>query len=281
MPAAEVVSQTATATQSALAEYFSDFDSSDFYRTMGYMVLLMLIRVVVLKVLMAIGRSQYAETYRITKRPLINEKQHERESVWPTGFVLDALAIGFFYVTMKLFRNMSLLGEEFFWSGIAWHLIIHATVVEFIYYWWHRALHISWLYKNYHAYHHKSINTEPSTGLSFEIGERLSYTILFAVSPAICYTMGYCSILHFVLYFIWFDILNEGGHINFEMFPAWFFNTPLKYIYYTPSFHAIHHTRFKRNYSLFMPWPDMLWSTDTWSTGGPEEAALPTSNGEL
>jgi len=254
--------------------------SADFSRLIGMSVVLLGLRIVLLKTLITIGRSAYAETFRITKRPLINEKQLERESFWPLGYFLDLVALALIFIATNLFHNLEFIGPHFF-LDVASNLFFHATVVEFIYYWFHRILHVGFVYKNWHQYHHKSINTEPTTALSFEIGERLSYTALFAVAPAISSYLGYESYLVFMLYFLWFDLMNEGGHINFECFPAWFFKTPLKYIFYTPSYHAIHHTRFKKNYSLFMPWPDMIFGSAVWSNGQPEEAVLPTSNQEL
>jgi sterol desaturase/sphingolipid hydroxylase (fatty acid hydroxylase superfamily) len=233
-------------------------------------------RVVLLKSLVAFGRSSYAEKYRITKRPLITDKQIERESVWPLGYFLDFLAVVLIFACGR-FQNVEIIGNDFWYSAL-WHIMVHATVVEFVYYWFHRFLHIQVVYKYWHQYHHKSINTEPTTGVSFEIGERLSYTVLFAISPIICDFYGHSSLLLFFLYYIAFDLLNEGGHINFDVMPAWFYNTPLKYIIYSPVFHAVHHTRFKRNYSLFMPWSDILFGSAVYSSGSQEEALLPTSN---
>jgi len=236
-------------------------------------------RVILLRLLVALGRSAYAETYRITKRPPINDKQLERESVWPLGYVVDVVAAYVAYA-LGFFRNLDIVGETF-WQNIALHILLHATFVEFLYYWWHRVLHIQWVYKAYHSYHHKSINTEPTTGLSFELGERLSYTILFAIPPIISDYYGYESMLVFALYYITFDSMNEGGHINFDCMPAWFYSSPLKYIIYSPVFHAVHHTKFKKNFALFMPWPDMLFGSAVWSSSGSEEAVLPTTNQEL
>eukprot|EP01101_Sappina_pedata_P010466 TRINITY_DN65_c0_g1_i1.p1 TRINITY_DN65_c0_g1~~TRINITY_DN65_c0_g1_i1.p1 ORF type:complete len:681 (-),score=284.58 TRINITY_DN65_c0_g1_i1:65-2107(-) len=229
---------------------------NDLYRFGALVFILWILRVILLKFLVALGRSSLAERYRITRRPAITGAQLERESVWVYGYFYDTVALfgiyyfGFFHdLPMYEFYSLPLM---LFW---------HATVVEFVYYWFHRALHWPWLYKNYHQYHHKSINTEPTTGLSFEIGERLSYTALFAVAPICSTLMGYQSLTSLALYYIWFDFMNEGGHINFEIMPDWYLRSPLRHIFYSPTFHAVHHTKFKKNYSLFMPWTDVLFST--------------------
>ncbi|PHU19278.1 Protein CER1-like 1 [Capsicum chinense] len=36
---------------------------------------------------------------------------------------------------------------------------------------------------------------------------------------------------------------------------------PLKYLMYTPSYHSLHHTQFRTNYSLFMPMYDYIYNT--------------------
>jgi sterol desaturase/sphingolipid hydroxylase (fatty acid hydroxylase superfamily)/predicted amino acid dehydrogenase len=213
-------------------------------------------RVLILKGLLALSRSSLAEQYRITRKPVITDAQLERESVWVYGYFYDFVsALLVFYVGP--FQNMTLFNSE----SIIWYFIFHATLVEFIYYWFHRLLHVSCVYKNFHSYHHKSINTEPTTGLSFEFVERFSYTLLFSIPPLCVSLLGNNSLVTFCGYIIWFDIMNEGGHINFEVLPDWFHRSPLRWIFYSPTFHSIHHTKFKKNYTLFMPWCDILFGT--------------------
>jgi aldehyde decarbonylase len=231
---------------------------------------------------MKLSRSSFAEKTRITKRPTINEKQHERESVWPIGYFLDFVTMIIVYY-FGLFHNLPVLRTDgFIGRDILMHILVHATIVEFLYYWAHVALHWQPIYKRYHQYHHKSINTEPRTALSFEVGERLLYTALFAIAPIVVDTLGYQSYFAFFSYLVLFDLMNEGGHINFEVVGPWWFNSPLRFIVYTPSFHAIHHTKFKKNFSLFMPWPDMLFGSDVWlnpystATPSPSPAAAET-----
>ncbi|PHT95272.1 Protein CER1-like 1 [Capsicum annuum] len=57
--------------------------------------------------------------------------------------------------------------------------------------------------------------------------------------------------------------MNLMGHCNFELIPKWMFSIfpPLKYLMYTPSYHSLHHTQFRTNYSLFMPMFDYIYDT--------------------
>jgi len=265
----------------SVSQYFRDIlniNQSDFVTLVAFGLGLWLSRVVLLKTLVNLGRSPLAEPTRITKRPAINDKQIERESVWPLGYFLDFLALIFSYVFLGRFHDRPFFAGSL-WA-LAYEFLVHATVVEFLYYWFHRTLHVQWLYKRWHQYHHKSINTEPTTGVSFEIGERLAYTVLFAIPPLVADYLGYQSFFALGLYLLWFDLMNEGGHINFEILPMWFFRSPLRYIIYSPTFHAVHHTKFKKNYSLFMPWSDILFGTAVYTHDEPAAAAAAVESQE-
>lgn len=49
-------------------------------------------------------------------------------------------------------------------DGAVLLILLHAGPVEFLYYWFHRALHHHYLYTRYHSHHHSSIVTQPITG---------------------------------------------------------------------------------------------------------------------
>jgi hypothetical protein len=92
----------------------------------------------------------------------------------------------------------------------------------------------------------------------------------------------------FYSYLLGFDLLNAIGHCNFEFVPTWLFQAcggrrrasvaavrclipslsplaqacpPLKYLIYTPTFHALHHSQVKTNFCLFMPLYDHVYGT--------------------
>ncbi|KAJ0694736.1 putative fatty acid hydroxylase [Helianthus annuus] len=48
-------------------------------------------------------------------------------------------------------------------DGVIIVIVLHVGPVEFLYYWFHRALHHHFLYNRYHSHHHSSIVTEPIT----------------------------------------------------------------------------------------------------------------------
>lgn len=92
-------------------------------------------------------------------------------------------------------------------------------------------------------------------------------TTLFIKKSSVAALYGY-------VFFI--DFMNNMGHCNFEFFPKKLFSyfPQLKYLSYTPSFHSLHHTKFRRNYSLFMPMYDYIYGTVDKSTDVIYETSL-------
>ena len=54
-------------------------------------------------------------------------------------------------------------------DGVIITILLHVGPVEFLYYWFHRALHHHYLYSYYHSHHHSSIVTEPITCKTYYI----------------------------------------------------------------------------------------------------------------
>ncbi|THU56234.1 hypothetical protein C4D60_Mb11t15140 [Musa balbisiana] len=93
--------------------------------------------------------------------------------------------------------------------------------------------------------------------------EHVVYFLLFSIPMVTTIVTGRASILALLGYVAYIDLMNNMGHCNFELVPKWLFTAfpPLKYLMYTPSFHSLHHTQFRTNYSLFMPFYDYIYST--------------------
>ncbi|MCD7463385.1 hypothetical protein HAX54_050457 [Datura stramonium] len=93
--------------------------------------------------------------------------------------------------------------------------------------------------------------------------ELLVYYTLFAIPVFTTLFIGTASIASIGAYAICLDFMTPMGHCNFELIPKWMFSVfpPLKYLMYTPSYHSLHHTQFRTNYSLFMPMYDYIYDT--------------------
>ncbi|GJT11737.1 protein eceriferum 1 [Tanacetum coccineum] len=106
--------------------------------------------------------------------------------------------------------------------------------------------------------------------------EHIAYYALFAIPLLTTAFTGTVSILGATLYVTYLDTMNNLGHCNFELIPKPLFDMfpPLKYIMYTPSYHSLHHTQFRTNYSLFMPFYDYIYGTMDKSTDALYEKSL-------
>ncbi|KAL3651163.1 hypothetical protein CASFOL_007566 [Castilleja foliolosa] len=208
---------------------------------------------------------------RILDRP-IEFEQVDRESNWDDQIILQGLL---FYIANSIIANMSFLP---IWrtDGVIITALLHAGPVEYLYYWLHRALHHHYLYSRYHSHHHASIVTEPITSVIHPFGEHIAYFVLFAIPILTTAFAGASSMVSLFGYITYIDLMNNMGHCNFELIPKWAFTIfpLLKYLMYTPSFHSLHHTQFRTNYSLFMPFYDYIHGTTDKSTDELHETSL-------
>ncbi|XP_056161764.1 very-long-chain aldehyde decarbonylase CER1-like isoform X2 [Syzygium oleosum] len=189
----------------------------------------------------------------------IEFEQVDRERDWDDQILFNGLI---FYIGAMTLVGASCLPV---WrsDGVITTILLHVGLVEFLYYWLHKVLHHHYLYSRYHSHHHSSIVTEPITSVIHPFAEHVAYFLLFAIPLLTTVRMGTASIMSFVGHVTYIDLMNNMGHCNFELIPKWIFSNfpPLKYLMYTPSFHSLHHTQFRTNYSLFMPFYDYIYGT--------------------
>ncbi|KAG8653756.1 hypothetical protein MANES_05G059900v8 [Manihot esculenta] len=161
-------------------------------------------------------------------------------------------------------------------DGAVLATLLHAGPVEFLYYWFHRALHHHYLYSRYHSHHHSSIVTQPITAVIHPFAEIVVYVILFTIPSIGLALTRTASIVVVFGYVFYVDFMNNLGHCNFEIIPKSLFSVlpPLKYLFYTASFHSLHHTKFRTNYSLFMPFYDYIYDTMDKTSDEVHETAL-------
>ncbi|XP_017970305.1 PREDICTED: protein ECERIFERUM 1 [Theobroma cacao] len=202
----------------------------------------------------------------------IDFEQVDRESNWDDQIILNGIIL---YLTIMILPGASHLP---IWrsDGVIITILLHTGPVEFLYYWLHRALHHHYLYSRYHSHHHSSIVTEPITSVIHPFAEMISYFVLFMIPILTTTSMGTASIVSVFGYITYIDFMNNMGHCNFEFTSKWVFSIfPIvKYFMYTPSFHSLHHTQFRTNYSLFMPFYDYIYGTMDKSADALYEASL-------
>ncbi|KAF3446989.1 hypothetical protein FNV43_RR12169 [Rhamnella rubrinervis] len=185
--------------------------------------------------------------------------QVDRERNWDDQILFNGILLYLSTKTLNGASNLPLWRTD----GVITTILLHAGPVEFLYYWLHRALHHHYLYSRYHSHHHSSIVTEPITSVTHPFAEHIAYFVLFAIPMVTTVFTGTASVASYTGYITYIDFMNNMGHCNFELVPHCLFSIfpPLKYLMYTPSFHSLHHTQFRSNYSLFMPLYDYIYGT--------------------
>ncbi|CAL0329524.1 unnamed protein product [Lupinus luteus] len=202
----------------------------------------------------------------------IEFEQVDRESNWDDQILFNGLIFYIGHMTIPESCNLPIWRT----NGVIITTLLHVGPVEFLYYWLHRALHHHFLYSRYHSHHHSSIVTEPITSVIHPFAEHIAYFVLFAIPLYTTVITETASIASFAGYLAYIDFMNNMGHCNFECIPNFIFTIfPfLKYIMYTPSFHSLHHTQFRTNYSLFMPIYDYIYGTIDKNTDTTYEISL-------
>ncbi|KAF7844966.1 very-long-chain aldehyde decarbonylase CER1-like [Senna tora] len=169
--------------------------------------------------------------------------QVDREITWDDQILLTGIL---YYGGYMIFPEASYMP---YWrtDGVIITALLHMGVVEFLYYWLHRALHHHFLY----------------SPVIHPFAEVLAYFVLFAIPQLTALFTRTISIASLFGYVFYIDFMNNLGHCNFEFIPNKLFSFfPIfKYLCYTPSFHSLHHTKFRTNYSLFMPIYDYIYGT--------------------
>ncbi|XP_009760058.1 very-long-chain aldehyde decarbonylase CER1-like isoform X2 [Nicotiana tabacum] len=185
--------------------------------------------------------------------------QVDRETNWDDQIILNGVVFYIAYLKFQQTHHLPLWRTD----GIIITALMHIGPVEFLYYWLHRAFHHHFLYSRYHSHHHSSIVTEPITSVIHPFAEIVAYLTLFLIPMTTTLFTGTASIASLGAYTTYIDFMNYMGHCNFELIPKWMFSMfpPLKYLMYTPTFHSLHHTQFRTNYSLFVPMYDHLYGT--------------------
>ncbi|KAM3685644.1 hypothetical protein ACB098_11G137000 [Castanea mollissima] len=189
----------------------------------------------------------------------IEFEQVDRESNWDDQILFNGALFYLASKTLTQAENLPLWRTD----GVIMTILLHSGPVEFLYYWLHRALHHHYLYSRYHSHHHSSIATEPITSVIHPFAKHVAYFALFSIPMLTAILTDTASIASIAGYLTYIDFMNNMGHCNHELIPKWLFFIfpPLKYLMYTPSFHSLHHTQFRTNYSLFMPLYDYIYST--------------------
>lgn len=125
------------------------------------------------------------------------------------------------------------------------------------FYWVHRLLHHPKLFPYIHIVHHKSVDVNPFTSVSFHWLEPFLLTLW--IFPMVFIFPIYAPMLGLVQ--LWGLLENIKSHLGYEIYPASFNKGCLKFMT-TSTHHNMHHSKFKGNYGVHFRIWDKLFGTE-------------------
>lgn len=154
----------------------------------------------------------------------------------------------------KQYQDISEYGIAWFLFSIAFMVVLHDTY----FYWAHRAMHHTKLYKRFHLTHHRSHNPTPFTAYSFAIGEAV---VMYAFIPTMLLIIPlHESALASVLLIMIFK--NAIGHCGYELFPKNTLSHPILKHLTTVTHHDMHHEKASGNFGFYFTWWDKWMGTE-------------------
>jgi sterol desaturase/sphingolipid hydroxylase (fatty acid hydroxylase superfamily) len=137
--------------------------------------------------------------------------------------------------------------------------IVGILLLDYIYWWWHFALHrVPFLWR-FHNVHHTDLDMDVSTAARFHFGEMILSVFLFLVAlPLIGISPGM-----FVVFWVLFEVAVQFQHSNWRLPVA--LERALNQVLVTPRMHGIHHSIIERetnsNWGTVFVWWDWIHGT--------------------
>ena len=196
------------------------------------------------------------KNWRIQLKERVNGKQIKSELI-NSLFVLLVSTVFVLVVYFlkskgytKIYSDINEYPRFFAYFGFFIFLLIDDTW----FYWTHRLLHHPRIYKYVHRVHHKSIDVNPFTSLSFHWAE--AFLLTFWILPASLFCPMYLPAL--VALQLWGFLDNIKSHLGYEFFPSWW-NRSIGKIMTSSTHHNMHHSKFNGNYGVhFRIWDRLL-----------------------
>ncbi|MBS1597522.1 MAG: sterol desaturase family protein [Bacteroidetes bacterium] len=194
--------------------------------------------------------------YKIQIKQRVNNKQiaHELKNAVTTIIVGSSFSAVVIYLSSKgytkIYSNFSEHSPWFAITGFFMLLVLDDTW----FYWCHRLLHHPKIFRYVHLEHHRSIDVNPFTSLSFFWIEPFLLTVW--IFPVAFFIPIYAPVLGVVQ--LWGLLDNIKSHLGYEIYPANFNKGWLRFLT-TSTHHNMHHSKFNGNYGVhFRIWDRLL-----------------------
>ena len=138
-------------------------------------------------------------------------------------------------------------------------ITLGVVLMDYLYWWWHVALHLLPFLWRFHNVHHTDLDMDVSTGLRFHFGEVI-LSLPFRVFAVLLFGIDFWAMVAFELLF---ETSNLFEHSNWRLpLPVERF---LNLFFVTPRMHGIHHSIVRRetdsNWGTVFCWWDQLHGT--------------------
>jgi len=120
------------------------------------------------------------------------------------------------------------------------NIIKSSVLIEFTYYILHRILHTSYLYKNFHIYHHRTVNIYPIDSFIVDIIDILFF-VISNYMPIFILDINLLEHMIILYFYITSIIITHSNIIS--------------------KIHINHHKYYKYNYCIIIPYFDILCNT--------------------
>ncbi len=196
------------------------------------------------------------QNWRIQLKERVDSAQIKRElkNSLLTLLVGASFSSVLIYISTQGYTKIYTDISEHHWGWAVSGFFIVLLIDDTWFYWVHRLLHHPRIYKYVHYEHHKSIDVNPFTSMSFHVIEALALTLW--ILPASYFIPLYAPAL--LLVQIWGLLDNVKSHLGYELYPASLNKGPLRFLT-SSTFHNMHHSKFRGNYGVhFRIWDKML-----------------------
>lgn len=146
------------------------------------------------------------------------------------------------------------------WINFVYTFLIVFVWTEIWHYFSHRAMHHKKLLF-IHREHHKSKVTNVLSSVSFSFLEKLIFSVGIILPVAALSFYIPISFYGIVAYYIFYFITNALGHSNVEIRDPGYTRSWIGQVINTPTYHAMHHARYVKNYGLITSTLDRLFNT--------------------
>lgn len=154
----------------------------------------------------------------------------------------------------RLYADLSAHGYGYAAASFVLVLILQDSYFYFI----HRAFHQPFLFKHFHAGHHRSGDPTPWTSFAFDPAEACLQAV-FLVSITFIVPLNFFVLIALLLTMTVWTVLN---HLGFELFPASFSRHWLSKWLIGSTHHSLHHRKYRVHYGLYFTFWDKLLGTD-------------------